>query len=69
MALVEILGPREIEAMRRAGRAAAATLDVVAAALCPGMTTADIDALVREDTRQRGGTPSQLGYHGFPAAV
>lgn len=33
------------------------------------MTTADVDALVREDTRRRGGKPSQLGYHGFPAAV
>jgi methionyl aminopeptidase len=33
------------------------------------MTTADIDALVREDSKKRGGTPSQLGYHGFPAAV
>jgi methionyl aminopeptidase len=33
------------------------------------MSTADIDALVRRDTADRGGTPSQLGYNGFPAAV
>ncbi len=56
-------------ALRRAGRVAAATLAHVAARLRPGMTTADIDQLVRADTRRRGGVPSQLGYEGFPAAV
>jgi len=33
------------------------------------MTTADIDTLVRRDTKDRRGIPSQLGYDGFPAAV
>jgi methionyl aminopeptidase len=37
--------------------------------LRPGISTADIDRFVREDTRREGGTPSQLGYHGFPASV
>lgn len=55
--------------MRRAGRAAAATLARVGASLRPGMSTADIDQLVRRDTQERGGRPSQLGYKGFPAAV
>ena len=55
--------------MRRAGRAAAATLAAVAARIAPGVSTADIDAWVRADTRRRGGRPSQLGYDGFPAAV
>ena len=55
--------------MRRAGRAAAATLAAIAARIAPGISTGDIDAWVREDTRRRGGRPSQLGFHGFPAAV
>lgn len=55
--------------MRRAGRAAAATLAVVGARLAPGVSTADIDAWVRADTQRRGGRPSQLGFKGFPAAV
>jgi methionyl aminopeptidase len=37
--------------------------------LRPGISTADIDGWVREHTAQLGGTPSQLGYDGFPAAV
>jgi methionyl aminopeptidase len=67
--MIEIFGPREIEGLRRAGRAAAETLAFVATQVRPGMTTADIDDLVREDTRRRGGKPSQLGYQGFPRAV
>jgi len=67
--MIDILTPSEIERMRVAGRVAASTLAFVGAALRPGMSTADIDRLVREDTARRGGRPSQLGYNGFPAAV
>lgn len=66
---VEILARAEIDKMRRAGAAAAATLAEVARRIASGATTADIDRWVREDTAKRGGRPSQLGYHGFPAAV
>jgi methionyl aminopeptidase len=66
---VEIFAPAEQDKLRRAGRVAAETLVAVGARLRPGITTAQIDAWVREDTARRGGRPSQLGYHGFPAAV
>ncbi|WP_224242959.1 type I methionyl aminopeptidase [Hyalangium gracile] len=59
----------EVERLRLAGQAAAGTLAWVAARLAPGVTTGEIDAWVREDTARRGGTPSQLGYKGFPASV
>ncbi len=65
----ERFGPEDCARLHRAGRAAAATLTFVSSRLRPGITTADIDRWVREDTARRGGTPSQLGYHGFPAAV
>lgn len=66
---IEIHGPREIASLRRAGEAAATTLAVVGARVRAGVTTADIDAWVRDHTKRLGGTPSQLGYQGFPAAV
>jgi methionyl aminopeptidase len=66
---VEILGAREIAGMQRAGAAAAATLAVVGERLRAGVSTADIDGWVRDHTRRLGGTPSQLGYKGFPSAV
>ena len=55
--------------MRAAGRIARATLLAVGAKLRSGVSTADIDRWVREDTAARGGKPSQLGYKGFPSAV
>lgn len=66
---ITILRPQEIEGMRAAGRVAAATLAYVGSRLEPGVTTGQIDRWVREDTLARGAAPSQLGYHGFPAAV
>jgi len=66
---IERFSPDECEALRNAGRVAAATLRAVERELAVGMTTGAIDALVRRDTRARGGRPSQLGYHGFPGAV
>ncbi|MBM7115563.1 type I methionyl aminopeptidase [Archangium primigenium] len=66
---IPLMKDGEVERLRLAGRAAAGTLAYVASRLAPGITTADIDGWVREDTARRGGTPSQLGYKGFPAAV
>jgi methionyl aminopeptidase len=66
---IPLLKGTEVDRLRLAGQAAAGTLAHVAARLVPGVATADIDAWVREDTARREGIPSQLGYHGFPAAV
>lgn len=63
------ISDRELPHFRRAGAVAANTLALVASRLRPGISTADIDAWVREDTLRHGARPSQLGYHGFPAAV
>lgn len=60
---------KDFERMRRAGRVAASTLAYVGQHLRPGMATAEIDELVRSHTAAQGGSPSQLGYQGFPAAV
>jgi methionyl aminopeptidase len=67
--MIEILGAADRERLRRAGRSAAETLAFVGAKISSGLTTAQIDRWVREDTARRRGRPSQLGYHGFPAAV
>ncbi len=72
---IELFGPASYPALRRAGRAAAATLEHVGTRLCAGITTAMVDEWVRRDTARRGGKPSQLGYQAhpgsppFPAAV
>jgi len=66
---IEIHDARAIGKLRVAAAAAAETLALVGSRIRAGISTAHIDAWVREDTARRSGTPSQLGYHGFPAAV
>lgn len=66
---IERLSLHEQDKLRAAGKAAAATLAHVGARLRPGIATLEIDGWVRQHTRELGGTPSQLGYKGFPAAV
>ena len=58
-----------IDGLRRVGRTAAATFDVVTSRPQPGMTTADIKEIVRRDTSEPGGTLSQLGCHAFRGAI
>jgi len=66
---IERFGENERNKLRAAGRAAAATLAHVGGRLRAGITTGEIDRWVRAHTRALGGTPSQLGYKGFPASV
>jgi len=66
---IERLSARDQVRLRAAGVLAAQTLAYVGNELRAGMSTADIEHLVRKDTARRGGRPSQLGYQGFPAAV
>jgi methionyl aminopeptidase len=66
---IERFSAQEQEKLRAAGKAAASTLAHVGSRLCAGIATSEIDRWVREHTLALGGTPSQLGYKGFPAAV
>jgi methionyl aminopeptidase len=58
-----------LEKMRRAGRAAAEVLQVVGAAVRPGITTDELDAIAHAECIARGGYPSPLGYNGFPKSL
>lgn len=55
--------------MREAGRITAAALRVVASAVRPGVTTAELDKLAEETIREAGALPAFKGYHGFPATL
>jgi len=61
--------PETLDKMRRAGRAAAEVLQVVGAAVRPGITTDELDAIAHEECIKRGGYPSPLGYNGFPKSL
>ena len=58
-----------IERMRRAGRAAAEVLATTAAAIKPGVTTDELDAVCHQACIDLGGYPSPLNYSGFPKSL
>ena len=66
---IQIKTPEQFAIMREAGLVVARTLDVVTAAVRPGVSTADLDALAEREIRAAGATPSFLGYHGYPATI
>jgi methionyl aminopeptidase len=60
----------ELQRMRRSGRILAATIEEVAAAVAPGVTTAQLDAIAEASIRAQGATPSFLHYKGtYPATI
>ena len=56
------------EAMRRAGRLAAETLDFIAPHVVPGVSTAALDRLMDSFMRDHGGIPATVGYKGYTKA-
>lgn len=61
--------PEEIATMRAAGRIVAETFARLEAALRPGITTGELDAIAEEVIRGAGATPSFKGYRGFPGSI
>jgi methionyl aminopeptidase len=59
----------EIRTMRRAGRVVAEMHDRIRAAIRPGVTLAQLDAIGREVIARRGARSNFLGYHGYPAVI
>jgi methionyl aminopeptidase len=62
-------GAEDFEAMRRAGRLAAATLDMITPHVVPGVTTAELDRLCHDFILAHGAVPAPLGYRGFPKSI
>jgi methionyl aminopeptidase len=55
--------------MRRAGSVVGAAIDLLKAAVKPGMTTKDLDKIAFKEITRRGAKPTFMGYRGFPASI
>ena len=64
-----IKSPAEMDVMRQAGKVVAQTIRALLAAVRPGVTTAELDAIAEATIRGAGATPSFKGYRGFPATI
>jgi methionyl aminopeptidase len=67
--MISIKSEQEIQLMRQAGKAAAAARNAAGEAVLPGVTTAEIDQVVRRVLAAYDANPSFLGYNGYPAAA
>jgi methionyl aminopeptidase len=61
--------PAEVDAMAASGAVLAECLDMLEAAVAPGVTTLQLDEMAEQFIRERGGVPSFKGYHGFPGSI
>ena len=66
---VTLKSPQEIELMRHSGSIVAATMEKVLAAVKPGVSTAELDAIAEEDIRAQDAIPSFKGYLDYPATL
>jgi len=62
---ITIHKPEDFAGMRRAGKLAAETLDMVTAHVRPGISTGEIDKLCHDYMVERGAIPATLGYRGY----
>ncbi|MCI9256546.1 type I methionyl aminopeptidase [Acutalibacter sp.] len=60
---------RELAALRKAGKISQAALKLAGEAVEPGISTWEIDRLVRRYIESAKATPSFLGYEGYPASA
>ena len=67
--MVSIKTARELSVMKDACRISAEALRAAGEAVKPGISTFEIDTIVRRYIEKQGASPSFLGYGGFPASA
>lgn len=67
--MISIKSPNEIAKMRKAGIITGGALVAAGEAIRPGMTTKELDTVVRKYITSHGAKPSFLGYGGFKGSA
>lgn len=62
---IKLHGPAGFEGMRKAGRLAAEILDAMYDHVRPGVTTGELDDIIRDMMLAGGSVPATLGYRGY----
>ena len=66
---ITVKSPQEFDSMRRAGKIVGNVIDLLKAAVAPGMTTKDLDEIAYKEITRQKAKPTFMGYHGFPASI
>jgi methionyl aminopeptidase len=67
--MIQLKNPDQIKIMKEAGRITGEALLVARDHVRPGISTYELDRLVREHIEKAGAKPSFLGYGGFPGSA
>ena len=67
--MITVRGTDELRKLEEASRVVLETLDVLAEAVAPGLTTEELDRIAEAEIRRRGAKPAFLGYRGFPRTL
>ncbi|MGN1133745.1 MAG: type I methionyl aminopeptidase [Oscillospiraceae bacterium] len=67
--MIRVKSNKELEKMRLAGKITGGALVAAGEAIRPGMTTHELDTVIRKYITSHGAKPSFLGYGGFPASA
>ena len=67
--LIKLHGIEDFAGMRKAGRLAAETLDMIVPHVKPGVSTEELDRICHEFIVGHGAVPAPLNYRGFPKSI
>jgi methionyl aminopeptidase len=65
----DVYSPEEVARIRESGKIAADAIALVGAAVQPGITTDELDAIGHDYMIANGAYPSTLGYRGYPKSI
>lgn len=67
--MIRLKSKREIEIIRKAAAILKAAFDQLRPAVCPGVSTLELDEIAEEAIRKGGGESAFKGYRGFPRTL
>jgi methionyl aminopeptidase len=67
--VITIRSHEELLKLEDASRIVLETLDLVAKAVVPGVTTDDLDRIAETEIRRQGARPAFIGYRGYPKTL
>lgn len=67
--MIQLKNPQQIKEMREAGRITGEALLVARDSIREGISTYELDKIIRTYIEKCGAKPSFLGYHGFPGSA
>ena len=67
--MIQLKNPLQIKEMKEAGRITGEALIVAREHIREGISTYELDKIIRNHIEKQGAKPSFLGYHGFPGSA